>query len=70
MAVIERFRLVHRSILPPPVHQPDTAKIRKPLDFLRETLSGSLERQEEELMSLIRPQRDLLQGPPATVLYS
>jgi hypothetical protein len=25
VAMIKRFRLVHRFILPPPVHQPDTA---------------------------------------------
>jgi hypothetical protein len=46
------------------------AKIRKLLDFLRETLPGSLERQEAELMSLIRPQRESLQRLPAAVLYS
>ena len=46
------------------------AKTRMLLDFLRETLPGSLERQEEELMSLVRPQREALQLRPAPVLYS
>ena len=46
------------------------AKIRKLLDFLREKLPGSLERQEQELMSLTRQPREASRLLLSRVLYS